>query len=55
MFLVSHSMPSIKEMCNRAIWLHKGELKMEGSPEDVIAAYTTFLEIGEDMFALEDM
>lgn len=55
MFLVSHSMPSIKEMCNRAIWLHKGELKMEGSPEDVIAAYTTFLEIGEDKFALEDM
>ena len=55
MFIVSHSMPSIKEMCNRAIWLHKGELKMEGSPEDVIAAYTTFLEIGEDKFALEDM
>jgi len=55
MFLVSHSMPSIKEMCNRAIWLHKGELKMEGSPEDVIAAYTTFLEIGEDRFALEDL
>ena len=55
MFIVSHSMPSIKEMCNRAIWLHKGELKMEGSTEEVIAAYTTFLEIGEDMFALEDM
>ena len=55
MFIVSHSMPSIKEMCNRAIWLHKGELKMEGSPEEVIAAYTTFLEIGESMFALEDM
>ena len=55
MFIVSHSMPSIKEMCNRAIWLHKGELKMEGSPEEVIAAYTTFLEIGESVFALEDM
>jgi ABC-type polysaccharide/polyol phosphate transport system ATPase subunit len=55
MFIVSHSMPSIKEMCNRAIWLHKGELKMEGTPEEVIAAYTTFLEIGEDRFALEDM
>jgi ABC-type polysaccharide/polyol phosphate transport system ATPase subunit len=55
MFLVSHSMPSIKEMCNRAIWLHKGELRMEGSPQEVIAAYTMFLEIGEDKFALEDM
>lgn len=55
MFLVSHSMPSIKEMCNRAIWLHKGELKMEGTVDDVIAAYTNFLEIGEAKFALEDM
>jgi len=55
MFIVSHAMPSIQEMCNRAIWLHKGELKMEGTTEDVIAAYTTFLEIGEDKFALEDM
>jgi len=55
MFLVSHSMPSIKEMCNHAIWLHKGQLKMEGSPEEVIAAYTMFLAIGEDKFALEDM
>ncbi len=55
MFLVSHAMPSIREMCNRAIWLHKGELKMEGEPDEVIAAYTKFLDVGESMFALEDM
>jgi ABC-type polysaccharide/polyol phosphate transport system ATPase subunit len=55
MFLVSHAMPSIKEMCNRAIWLHKGELMMQGEVDDVIAAYTKFLEIGESAFALEDM
>ena len=55
MFIVSHSMPSIKEMCNRAIWLHKGQLRLEGEVDEVIAAYTTFLEIGEDKFALEDM
>jgi ABC-type polysaccharide/polyol phosphate transport system ATPase subunit len=55
MFIVSHSMPSIKEMCNRAIWLHKGQLLKAGPVDEVIAAYTTFLEIGEDKFALEDM
>lgn len=55
MFIVSHSMPSIKEMCNRAIWLHKGELKLEGEVDEVIAAYTKFLEIGEDKFAFDDM
>ena len=55
MFIVSHSMPSIKEMCNRAIWLHKGELKLEGEVDEVIAAYTKFLAIGEDKFAFDDM
>lgn len=55
MFIVSHSMPSIQQMCNRAIWLHKGQLRLEGEVDDVIAAYTKFLEIGEDKFALEDM
>jgi teichoic acid transport system ATP-binding protein len=55
LFLVSHSLPSIKELCNAAIWLHKGELMMEGTPDEVIAAYTKFLEVGEDEFALEDM
>jgi ABC-type polysaccharide/polyol phosphate transport system ATPase subunit len=55
MFLVSHAMPSIKELCNAAIWLHKGELMMQGTPDEVIEAYTKFLQVGEDQFALEDM
>jgi ABC-type polysaccharide/polyol phosphate transport system ATPase subunit len=55
MFLVSHAMPSIKELCNAAIWLHKGELMMQGTPDEVIEAYTKFLEVGEDKFALQDM
>ncbi|PRY55874.1 ABC-2 type transport system ATP-binding protein/lipopolysaccharide transport system ATP-binding protein/teichoic acid transport system ATP-binding protein [Knoellia remsis] len=55
MFLVSHGLGSIKEMCNRAIWLHKGTLMYEGSPDEVIAAYTKFLKVGEDAFSLEDL
>jgi teichoic acid transport system ATP-binding protein len=39
-FLVSHSMKSIADTCNRVIWIEKGELKMDGKPEKVIAAYT---------------
>jgi teichoic acid transport system ATP-binding protein len=45
MFLVSHGMASIKEMCTEAIWLDRGELKMRGNPEDVIDAYMKFLKI----------
>lgn len=55
MFLVSHGLGSIKEMCNRAIWLHKGRLMLEGTPDEVIAAYTKFLKVGEDAFSLEDL
>ncbi|CAN7154872.1 ABC transporter ATP-binding protein [Knoellia sp. LjRoot47] len=55
MFLVSHGLGSIKEMCNRAIWLHKGSLMLEGTPDEVIAAYTKFLKVGEDAFSLEDL
>lgn len=55
LFLVSHALGSIKDLCNRAIWLHKGELMLEGEPEQVIAAYTKFLDVGEDAFTFEDL
>jgi len=38
-FLVSHAMAAIRNSCNRAIWLNKGELMMDGDPDEVIAAY----------------
>lgn len=43
-FLVSHSMKSIKETCNRVLWLEKGDLRMDGDPETVIAAYEKYVE-----------
>ncbi len=38
-FLVSHSMKSIRDTCDRVIWIHKGDLMMDGDPKEVIAAY----------------
>ena len=38
-FLVSHSMKSIRDTCDRVIWIHKGDMMMDGDPDDVIAAY----------------
>ena len=46
--LVSHSMASISELCDQAIWMHRGELRMWDQPEPVIDAYTRFLDIRED-------
>lgn len=38
-FLVSHSMKSILDTCNRVIWLDKGEVRMDGDAREVCAAY----------------
>jgi len=37
--LVSHSMPTIEAMCQRAAWLDHGSLKAIGEPVQVIRAY----------------
>ncbi|RZU74535.1 teichoic acid transport system ATP-binding protein [Micromonospora kangleipakensis] len=38
-FLVSHSLSSIVDTCERTIWLESGVLKMDGPTDEVIAAY----------------
>ena len=38
-FLVSHSMKSIRDTCERALWLTEGELMMDGPTEEVVSAY----------------
>ncbi len=39
-FLVSHHLDVITDTCNRALWLDRGELRMDGSAEDVVDAYS---------------
>jgi ABC-type polysaccharide/polyol phosphate transport system ATPase subunit len=46
--LVSHSMGSISDLCDQAIWMHRGELRMWDEPDPVIEAYTRFLDVKED-------
>ena len=37
--LVSHSMGTIKETCDRVLWLDSGVLRADGKPDEVIEAY----------------
>lgn len=37
--IVSHNLESIKQLCNRAIWLKDGEIAMDGNCEDVVNSY----------------
>jgi lipopolysaccharide transport system ATP-binding protein len=39
----SHSMYQIEALCDRALWLELGEIRMEGKPADVVAAYHSFI------------
>ncbi|MFH9863151.1 ABC transporter ATP-binding protein [Streptomyces sp. NPDC017202] len=43
-FLVSHSNSSIRETCERVLWLERGELRMDGPTEEVLKEYEAFTE-----------
>jgi lipopolysaccharide transport system ATP-binding protein len=44
LLLCSHSMYHIQTLCRRAIWVHHGEVRMEGDSFDVTQAYLTYHE-----------
>ncbi len=39
MVFVSHSMPTVKEFCDRALWIYEGQLRMDGNVKDVAKEY----------------
>ncbi|MFK4110838.1 ABC transporter ATP-binding protein [Streptomyces sp. NPDC002176] len=41
-FLVSHNNTSIRDTCERVLWLERGELRMDGATEDVLKEYEAF-------------
>ncbi len=54
--IVSHALGSIRQLCDRVLWMHKGEVAMVDEAEPVIEAYTRFMDVGEaDEVALEDL
>lgn len=42
--IVSHNMNTIKELCNKVIWIHKGKIKDKGNSEKIIAKYEKFMK-----------
>ena len=39
MVFVTHNMNAVKELCDRAVWLCDGKIKMDGETEKVVDAY----------------
>ena len=55
MFLISHGLGSIAEMCNDCIWLDKGRLMMRGRPDEVIDAYMRYVKVKKSATTTEDI
>ena len=39
MVFVTHSMKAVTELCDRAVWLYNGKIKMDGNTKDVVDEY----------------
>ena len=39
MVFVTHNMRVVKQLCDRAVWLYQGEIKMDGNTEEVVDKY----------------
>lgn len=41
--IVSHSLSTIRELCDEVLWLHEGQIKKIGTPDEVIPEYEAFM------------
>lgn len=43
--IVSHDMKVLEDICDSVIWLHDGEVRMNGKPKTVISKYKEFMKV----------
>ena len=41
--IVSHSIETLEELCDRVMWMHDGEIKKIGEPKEVLENYSRFM------------
>jgi len=44
---VSHSLPTIQELCTKATWIHEGRVNKTGKTDEVISAYKDLIRGGK--------
>ena len=42
--IVSHSSQNIRELCNKVLWIHDGQIKMYGDTKEVMDRYDEFMK-----------
>jgi teichoic acid transport system ATP-binding protein len=53
--IVSHALSSLNELCDQAIWMHRGQMLASGKPEEITDKYLKFLNVGELPSSYEDL
>ena len=53
--IVSHALATVTELCDRAIWMHKGSMLAQGKPDAIVDQYLKFLDVGALPSNFEDM
>jgi ABC-type polysaccharide/polyol phosphate transport system ATPase subunit len=53
--IVSHALSSINELCDQAIWMHKGKMLATGESKSITDQYLKFLNVGELPSSYEDL
>jgi ABC-type polysaccharide/polyol phosphate transport system ATPase subunit len=41
--MVSHSLKSLEQICNKAIWMDHGQIRQSGTPSEIVAAYCEYM------------
>ena len=41
--IVSHNSDTIRKLCDSVLWMHEGQIKMQGEPETVMQVYEEFM------------
>jgi teichoic acid transport system ATP-binding protein len=54
LIVVSHGLGTIQELCTDVVWLDHGNLVKKGKPDEIVAAYTKFLKVGDIASVMED-
>ena len=42
--IVSHSISTLKDLCDKVMWMHDGEIRELGEPGTVLAHYKEFMK-----------
>ena len=54
-FLVSHALGSVVDLCNDAIFLQEGKIVARDEPQRIVDMYTESLDVKQDHLSMEEL